>query len=264
MKRTPGIAQIAAAIIRDMVDLGPAVTLAGLGRHLSGDPIVLQLADIGPILIRRGDSDFHMVRQVFRDRMYEIANAAVSERVNARYRDILSRGRMPVIVDAGANIGSATLWFKHQYPDAAIVAIEPDPGSYALLARNIAGRSNVVALQAAIGSQAGHVILHKGDTSCMTTTERADAGCPLMTIPQAAAQFANGELLIVKIDIEGFEEDLFADNLDWVDEAFAVFVEPHDWRFADRYTSRNFQRVFAARERQLLINGENLLYVKLG
>jgi FkbM family methyltransferase len=46
-------------------------------------------------------------------------------------------GDSPSIVDLGANIGLATLWFKRQYPGARIVALEPDPDVFACLERNV-------------------------------------------------------------------------------------------------------------------------------
>jgi hypothetical protein len=36
----------------------------------------------------------------------------------------------PVIIDAGAHIGIATLYFKWHYPQARITAIEPDRQDY--------------------------------------------------------------------------------------------------------------------------------------
>lgn len=43
----------------------------------------------------------------------------------------------PVIIDAGAHIGLATLYFKNLYPTAKITALEPNPPSYALLEKNL-------------------------------------------------------------------------------------------------------------------------------
>lgn len=41
------------------------------------------------------------------------------------------------IVDAGANIGSATVYMKSVFPEAHIICIEPEPGNLAVLSRNI-------------------------------------------------------------------------------------------------------------------------------
>lgn len=45
-----------------------------------------------------------------------------------------------------------------------------------------------------------------------------------MTIDEAAATIPNGDLFIVKIDIEGFELDLFAGNLAWIECAHMVII----------------------------------------
>lgn len=45
--------------------------------------------------------------------------------------------RSPCILDLGANIGLATLWFKQHYPGARIIAVEPDPAIYACLEGNV-------------------------------------------------------------------------------------------------------------------------------
>jgi FkbM family methyltransferase len=44
----------------------------------------------------------------------------------------------PFIVDCGANIGMAVLFFKQLYPDSAVWAYEANPDAFALLQRNVA------------------------------------------------------------------------------------------------------------------------------
>ena len=43
----------------------------------------------------------------------------------------------PLIIDAGANIGMATLYFKFLYPKAKIIAFEPFGATFAVLMDNI-------------------------------------------------------------------------------------------------------------------------------
>src|SRR5262245_8086929 len=43
-----------------------------------------------------------------------------------------------VIVDAGANIGLSSIWFATQYPEAKVIAIEPNRDNFALLEENTA------------------------------------------------------------------------------------------------------------------------------
>jgi FkbM family methyltransferase len=253
----------ASEVAKDLAGLGLRATLGGLGRKLGQGVFTVPVRGVGEVHLRRDESDFHTVRQTFRDRQYAIENHDVADRVRRRYEEILAEGKTPVIVDAGANIGASALWFGAEYPRAAIVAIEPEPETVAMLRKNLAGRPNMTILAAAVGARPGHVTLTNFGHSSGTRAERTDDGMPVVTIQQAADHAPNGALLIVKVDIEGFEDDLFAENLDWIDEAVAVFIEPHDWMLAGRHTSRNFQRAFGVRDRELFLIDENLLYVKL-
>ena len=45
--------------------------------------------------------------------------------------------RPSVIIDAGANIGLASIWFASKFPEARILAIEPEKSNYELLVRNV-------------------------------------------------------------------------------------------------------------------------------
>jgi hypothetical protein len=48
-----------------------------------------------------------------------------------------SAGAAPYILDCGSNIGLSVIYFKRRFPDARIVAFEPDPANAALLQRNL-------------------------------------------------------------------------------------------------------------------------------
>jgi hypothetical protein len=73
----------------------------------------------------------------------------------------------------------------------------------------------------------------------------------------------NARLFIAKIDIEGFEDDLFSDNTRWVDDVEVIIIEPHDWLFPGTGTSRNFQRAISKRPFEVVISGENLVYIRI-
>ena len=62
--------------------------------------------------LRYGDlhSFYHQSRQIFGERLY----------------DFESKNRAPVILDCGAHIGLASLYFKERYPEAHIRAFEAD------------------------------------------------------------------------------------------------------------------------------------------
>jgi hypothetical protein len=63
------------------------------------------------------------------------------------------------------------------------------------------------------------------------------------------------------VDIEGFDDDLFsAVDLSWIDRTVCLLVEPHDWLLPG--SSQSLQRAMALRNFDLLISGENLVYVR--
>jgi len=65
---------------------------------------------------------------------------------------IRDSGLRPLIIDAGANIGASPIYFLSRYPDALVVAIEPERNNCALLRSNCEGL-DVRVIEAAIGWQ---------------------------------------------------------------------------------------------------------------
>ena len=232
---------------------------AVLGRGLTR----LHLKRMGPFAIRPRTSDWEVVHQVFVDRQYDLAMFAQDAWIRAEYERILASGRTPLIVDLGANIGASALWYAMAYPDARVVAVEPDRSNADLCRRNTAGH-NVEVLTAAVGATPGYVSVSGDDEEKWATrTARDDHGSTrICLVNDIVSEVPNATLFIVKVDIEGFESDLFSGNTEWVQQAAAVIIEPHDWMMPGAATSRPFQRLFGALDRDLLIRGENLVYVR--
>ena len=216
----------------------------------------------GTVHVRPGESDVGAIRQVFRDRLYEIGIEQVERRVWRRYTEILESGSVPVIVDAGANIGAASLWFLQEYPLAELVALEPEPGNLALLQMNAKGRPRLCVCAAAIGSTEGFVSVENDGYGWAARTTRAENGVPVMTMARAFRRVKNGCPFIAKIDIEGFEDDLFSKNVEWLRDVQVIYIEPHDWMLPGQMTSRTFQRALAEYEFEVFISGENLIFVR--
>src|SRR5207248_820531 len=62
----------------------------------------------------------------------------------------------PVIIDAGANIGMASLYFRKLYPQAKILAFEPDPMIFTVLKANVErNRLDIQCVNAAVDESTG-------------------------------------------------------------------------------------------------------------
>jgi len=203
-----------------------------------------------------------VLRQVFVSREYDLDRFPQGKIVRGAYNDMLHRHRTPLIIDAGANAGYTSRYFAQMYPQAQIFAVEPEAGNAALCRANVANLKQVNVVEAAIGSRPGHVsVEHTVGASWGTRTQRSESGVPIVTIDELRARIRDSELLIVKVDIEGFESDLFL-NPTWIAETLTVIVEPHDWMLPGEGTSRALQRAMLREDCELLISGDNIIWIR--
>ena len=243
--------------------LGIGTLTHHFGRLTGRRECEVRLRGVGPVTLRPAEPQLASFRRIFADREYDVPVREAEEALRDRYQAILSRGRKPVIVDAGAYVGAASLWFGAKFPQAHIVAVEPDPENFSLLERNLSTSGSFVPIQAAIGGETGRVRLVPAAESWATQVERSEAGVELITMNEAFAAVAKGEPFIAKINVEGFEADIFKGDLEWLDKVAMLFIEPHDWLLPGQHTSRPFQRALGSRDFELFIVGPHLCYVRL-
>lgn len=250
--------------IQDAFQLGFLFPMRHLAAAVGAPDFHAKVRGAGEMVIRPRSSDAKVVRQVFAAKDYDLHRYGQFAAIQRVYEAILSAGRKPVIVDAGANIGASTVWFAKQYPEAQVVAVEPEPANAAICRENIKDLPNARLVQAAIGGEPGHVALSEGSESWAFQTKREESGgVDIVTISDLVAATPNSQAFIIKIDIEGFEADLFSANLGWLDQAEVVIVEPHDWMLPGQGTSRTMQVAMGTRPFEMLLSGENVIYVRL-
>ena len=143
----------------DFLALGPGFPLRHVSQLLRRRYHATVLRRAGPIVFRPRSSDAETFVDIFRRGAYDFSWLKQYDRVLARYRAILADGRQPVIIDAGANVGAASLWFAQAFPEAVIRAVEPDPDNAEVLRLNAASRPSIEVIQAAIGAEIGAVSL---------------------------------------------------------------------------------------------------------
>ena len=114
---------------------------------------------------------------------------------------------MPVpstVLDLGANIGLTAAHYKAMWPDARVVAVEPDPSSAAMARRNI-GDDSVFVDECAVGGSAGRGRMSDGD-HYSRRLERGEGGHVVVDTFRAIVDrhFPDG-VDFVKVDVEGAE-----------------------------------------------------------
>lgn len=236
-----------------------------IGKLLGRETLSCRIRGVGQVILRLRTSDGAVWSQVFTERQYDLSGLPVQEaRVQAAYDAIIAKGRAPLVIDCGANNGASSVWFSLKYPAAQIVAVEPDPENAAVCRVNTADR-RIDVRETAIGSSPGTVRITNPESTAWgfrTARSEGTGGVRVETIRQIVESYPAAELLAVKVDIEGFESDLFAANTEWVHDATLVYVEPHDWLLPGQGTSRSFQAVLGAEDFEVLLIGENLTYVR--
>ena len=132
-------------------------------------------------------------------------------------------GRLPpdaVFVDAGANIGTQTVYAMQSGRFSRAFAFEPEPRNAALLRMNLAANGlteRVAVIEQAVGERAGVATLHlhprnKGHHSIGTPPsydglDRIEVAVVRLDMALAAAGVAAGTVGLIWIDVEGFEPE---------------------------------------------------------
>ncbi len=173
--------------------------------------------------IRIHSSDVSAYRQIFIKNEY----------------DFITRTPPDVIVDAGANIGLASLYFANKYPDARIIAIEPEESNYLLLKKNVGPYANITPVCAALWHKNEVINLIDpglGEWGFMTEERDSGEGIPGefchsvqgITVDAIIDTYNLEKIDILKIDVEGAEKEVFSTTSSWIDKVESIIIELHE------------------------------------
>jgi len=185
-----------------------------------------------PFELRDNKSDKAIFFQVFYEKQYDLYGV---EFPNAQR-----------IIDGGANIGCASVYFSLQFPNAQILAIEPEKNNFSLLQNNTIPYKNIKCLQAGIWNKNEQLAITNpegGAAEFMFDNKSTDNNTIKgMTIQTLLDLQHWDEVDILKLDIEGAEKEVFSGNdLLWLKKIKLLIIELHD-----RYKKDCTKTVFEA------------------
>ncbi len=172
------------------------------------------------VFLREGSCDHDIFRQVFLDREY----------------DIPFKIKPKNILDLGAHIGLASVFFSLTYPCSRVVAVEPDNGNYSLLKKNIADFENIIALNAAAWSCDKTLSMHdpgRGNCGFQVEDQASEEGSNRFRVDGLSIETIMEKndmkfIDILKVDIEGSEKELFRDSPKWINRVGIIAIELHE------------------------------------
>jgi FkbM family methyltransferase len=223
------------------------------------------------LLYREGTSDLETIREVLERQPYDLSRSqSIARRraIEEEYDLILAAGDEPLIVDAGANVGASAIYFATRYPEARILAIEPDEANFRLLQLNTRNYRRVSCVHGAVASRDGMAeVIDPGLSTdgYRATLIPAAAGSigqvPAYSVPSLLEQATGARPLLLKVDIEGGESDLFSGMPAWLEDFPVIAIELHDWLRPGEGTSTSFLGAVAAARRDVVINpGTDILF----
>ncbi|MFM1821120.1 MAG: hypothetical protein RLZZ402_1479 [Bacteroidota bacterium] len=171
------------------------------------------------------------------------------------------------IIDGGANIGLASVYFSHRYPSASIVAVEPSLDNFNVFEKNIVNFSNVKLKLGGIWNDNKHLsIVNSKDNDNAFMVEEVDASTsgsiPAYSIGSIMEEMNWSTIDLLKLDIEGSEKEVFEKNYEsWLPNTKMIIVEVHDHMRKGAAKS-----VFTATNKynfSFSMNHENLIFMNL-
>lgn len=134
-----------------------------------------------------------------------------------------------VIVDAGAYIGDLTCHWATRFPEARIIALEPNPPSheFTTLNTNLYG-PRITVLRAGLGATEGRCGLSGSEMSAhLVPSNSLESPVEVSTIDAILASQNVEHIDLLKMDIEGSEAEVLANAASWIDKVKVLIVEFH-------------------------------------
>lgn len=168
-----------------------------------------------------------------------------------RVLEFQSRSTSPRILDCGANVGLASLFFKRRYPSARITAFEADPELFTLLDVNMKsnGAADIETRHAALWTSTGTLAFRceGGDSGMIDALPGAvDGRATVVPSLRLRDVIDEGTVDLLKLDIEGAEDAVLEDCEPVLHRVHAMVMDLHEFDPSARHAPRVLERLTRA------------------
>lgn len=170
-----------------------------------------------PIFLRAESTDRKIFKQIFLFREYDLA---------VPFKPMF-------IIDAGANIGLASLYFHQKHPEAYILALEPEIDNFNTLKKNTKRVKQIEPLQAGLWHKSENLKISDSKAESWAFSVVSDTGPEAnilgYTIDDLVKKYHFPYVDILKMDIEGAEFYIFQNGLPaWMEIIRLLIIELHE------------------------------------
>jgi len=230
---------------------GPKIAKQLFPKNKSNKVISVKIPHIAtPIFVRLGTTDANNFQENFMQIEFPLPDYLTPQ----------------FIIDAGANVGYASLFLMNKFPEAKIISIEPEASNFKMLNKNCGTYPHFESLNSAVWVNDGCVKIVNPETGNTgfrveeTTSDDKD-GLSAITIETILEKSGHDRIGLLKIDIEGAEKELFKANYKkWIDKVDVLIIELHD-RFKPG-CSATFYPVIESYDFVQYASGANLVYIR--
>jgi FkbM family methyltransferase len=214
----------------------------------------------------RGVADSVTVRQIFGREDYSLKLIHRLEEISACYSEILALGKQPLILDIGANIGLAAVYFKIKFPAAQVVAVEPECSNFQRL-ELLSSSYDFRPLRAGLSSQRTFLKMvdpglgENGFRTAQLGSKASTASIDGIPLDELSRTTREAIPFILKIDIEGAEKSAFETPSELLSKYKLICIEPHDWLLPGEAGMIPFLRQISAHDFDLVVRGENIFFI---
>ena len=182
-------------------------------------------------LLRKESSDQNVYEEIFDYNCYSFVS------------DYLNGIASPLILDLGANIGLASVYFSQFCTGGTYICVEPNQDNINTLIINLnSNHLNHKVVNKGIWHETTNMFLEKTSeswTACLKNQNKGNNSqlIETTTISNIIDEYRINNIDLIKIDIEGSEYNLFFESkcLDFLYITKSIIIEIHDYKTFDIY-----------------------------
>jgi FkbM family methyltransferase len=202
---------------RHTLHFGDALKLF-LSNYSSFDMAVRPRGYLAPFFIRAKTSDMSVFKEIFIRKEYPIPGD----------------NGISLIIDAGANVGYASVYFAEQLRHVKIVALEPELSNFQQLLKNTSAYPNIECKHAGLWKSSTRLSIANPAAAKFAIRLEEGAGVndiPTTTVKDLLEEYKPSGKVLLKLDIEGAEREVISNCQTWINRVDYVYVEIHDcWK----------------------------------